>query len=182
MNLEQCREICSSGWPSNQREQARFDAEQWLIQEVERLTIESDGNLNEGFNAASDYLSYSHSKQSDEIAELKRKLEEITADRNECLALAKSNFAKLLESKARVAQLRYAIDAHLNPCGCLNGCEFCNGKTTLEEALALPHDDTALKEYRNAVIDSVASKFSTRGEILATDEVAAEIRVMKGGE
>lgn len=26
MNLEQCREMCSSGWPSNQREQARFDA------------------------------------------------------------------------------------------------------------------------------------------------------------
>lgn len=75
MNLEQCKEICSSGWPSNQREQARFDAEQWLIQEVERLTVESDGNLNEGFNAASDYLSYSHSKQSDEIAKLRTELE-----------------------------------------------------------------------------------------------------------
>ena len=31
---------------------------------------------------------------------------------------------------------RVAIDAHLNPCGCFNGCEFCNGKATLSEALA----------------------------------------------
>lgn len=37
LNLEQCKEICSAGWPNNQREQVRFDAEQWLIQEVERL-------------------------------------------------------------------------------------------------------------------------------------------------
>ena len=31
---------------------------------------------------------------------------------------------------------RVAIDAHLNPCGCFNGCEFCNGKATLSEALS----------------------------------------------
>ena len=117
-----------------------------------------------------------------EIAELKRKLEEITADRNECLALAKSNFAKLLESKARVAQLRYAIDAHLNPCGCLNGCEFCNGKTTLEEALALPHDDTALKEYRDAVIDDcIATTNQVLDGLEGADNVADALRVMKGG-
>jgi len=37
MTLEEAKEICAKGWPENQRMQQRFDVEQWLISEVERL-------------------------------------------------------------------------------------------------------------------------------------------------
>jgi hypothetical protein len=36
--LEEAKEVCAQGWPENQRMQRRFDVEQWLISEVERLS------------------------------------------------------------------------------------------------------------------------------------------------
>ena len=51
-------------------------------------------------------------------------------------ALIKRHADQLATQAEQIKVARDAIDAHLNPCGCFNGCEFCNGKTTLEEALA----------------------------------------------
>ncbi len=47
---------------------------------------------------------------------------------------------RLSDATKQNVLLRNAIDAHLNPCGCLKGCEFCNGKYSLDEALAATAD------------------------------------------
>ena len=57
MNLEMLKDIFSGGWPRNQREQARFDAEHWAINEIESLTQELASAMDEGFNMGSDYFS-----------------------------------------------------------------------------------------------------------------------------
>ena len=95
----------------------------------------------------------------EEIAELKRQLKEWRDQAHQLLSNYEHSEKQLAESQAREARLREAIDAHVNPCGCFNGCEFCNGKTPLEEALALPHDDTALKEYRDAEAEFADARF-----------------------
>lgn len=43
---------------------------------------------------------------------------------------------KVAQQSAALKLARDAIDAHLNPCGCSNGCEFCSGKGYLSDALA----------------------------------------------
>ena len=45
MTLEEAKDICAKGWPENQRMQHRFDVEQWLISEVERLTPPTDAGM-----------------------------------------------------------------------------------------------------------------------------------------
>ena len=52
--------------------------------------------------------------------------------------------AEISRLKGVIAKCEAAIDSHLNPCGCFNGCEFCSGKESLEEALA------AIKEVDHA--------------------------------
>ena len=56
----------------------------------------------------------------------------------------KDQAAEISRLKGVIAKCEAAIDSHLNPCGCFNGCEFCSGKESLEEALA------AIKEIDHA--------------------------------
>ena len=44
--------------------------------------------------------------------------------------------AEIARLKAVIGKCEGAIDTYLNPCGCFQGCEFCNGKVSFEEALA----------------------------------------------
>ena len=92
----------------------------------------------------------------EEIARLEEKLETsgyspITEEVEDILRSKNQNlFNALMESTKRadgqaaeisrlkgvIAKCEAAIDSHLNPCGCFNGCEFCGGKATFEEAIA----------------------------------------------
>ena len=92
----------------------------------------------------------------EEIARLEEKLETsgyspFTEEVEDILRSKNQNlFNALMESKKRtgeqaaeitrlkgvIAKCEAAIDSHLNPCGCFNGCEFCGGKATFEEAIA----------------------------------------------
>ena len=92
----------------------------------------------------------------EEIARLEEKLETsgyspITEEVEDILRSKNQNlFNALMESTKRadgqsaeisrlkgvIAKCEAAIDSYLNPCGCFNGCEFCGGKATFEEALA----------------------------------------------
>ena len=56
----------------------------------------------------------------------------------------KDQAAEISRLKGVIAKCALSIDSYLNPCGCFNGCEFCNGTTTFEEALA------AIKEIDHA--------------------------------
>ena len=50
--------------------------------------------------------------------------------------LSAGQAAEISRLKGVIAKCEAAIDSHLNPCGCFNGCEFCGGKATFEEAIA----------------------------------------------
>ncbi|MBK6588114.1 MAG: hypothetical protein IPG22_07460 [Acidobacteria bacterium] len=66
---------------------------------------------------------------------------------------------RLSDATKQNVLLRNAIDAHLNPCGCLKGCEFCNGKYSLDEALAATAD---LGEYTLCEKEPVAGLHENR--------------------
>ena len=63
-------------------------------------------------------------------------LEGDTSRISELLDQNEEQAAEITRLKAVIAKCEAAIDSHLNPCGCFNGCEFCSGKESLEEALA----------------------------------------------
>lgn len=64
------------------------------------------------------------------------------------LALEQQNLALAAAIEVKDA----AIEARLNPCGCFSGCEFCNGKITLEEALAVKPSPDLLAERDRSVV------------------------------
>lgn len=101
-----------------------------------------------------------------QIADLKRQLEEASSLAKRCsdwgeerrqsaldacemaMQRKEENEAlrqQLAESQAREAQLREALE-RIVP-------RFCVGYETKSDALALQHDDSSLREYRNAVIE-----------------------------
>ena len=61
-----------------------------------------------------------------------------------------------LELAAAIEVKDAAIETHLNPCGCFNGCEFCNGKVTLGEALAVKPSTDLLAKRDAALLREVA--------------------------
>jgi hypothetical protein len=63
---------------------------------------------------------------------------------------------ELAAAQAENEHLREAIDAHLNPCGCLNGCEFCKTKMTLEEALTTTSPSDYLQEHDAKLVERIA--------------------------
>ena len=63
-------------------------------------------------------------------------LEGDTSRISELLEQNEKQATEIARLKGVIAKCEAAIDSHLNPCGCFNGCEFCSGKESLEEALA----------------------------------------------
>lgn len=131
-----------------------------------------------------------HHNQADlaEIAELKRQLADLQGGcapyimlKDATLKMAKT---LLLESQAREARLREALIRHE---------ALTRPLDSTVAALALPHDDTALKEYRDAVIEKCAviaanaclvppdGGTPTVEEAAVSEEAARRIRKLKGG-
>lgn len=145
-----------------------------------------------------------------EIAELKRQLEE--AKDSEALAIsARSQFEKMLhkqaetisgfekqlaESQAREARLREFIgdvskQTPEKP-DYWSSCSQCeHNSSEAEDFIALPHDDTALKEYHDSIVEKCAviagnsclvppdGGSPTVDEAAVSEEAARRIRTMR---
>lgn len=73
--------------------------------------------------------------------------------------------AKLVESQAREAKLREALEE------IKKFTSFVGTFIVAEDALALPHDDTALKEYRKKVLLEAADWFDKDAGVYGMDSM-----------
>ena len=79
---------------------------------------------------------------------------------------------ELAEAQAREAKLRAAlmfIDRNLKTDEQLDGIDFANELYEIEQALALPTDDTALKEFKRKVLLDAADQFDIEANVMHID-------------
>lgn len=107
------------------------------------------------------------------MADLNSRWKNVKAERLMTSALDESRIKELESTISEQAEIirmaRIAIDEHLNPCGCLSGCEFCNGKVSLEEALA-----KLVSTPDNSRITELESTIAAQAEQIKQMEIEAD--------
>ena len=120
------------------RKHMRNGAAEIIKLRAENASLKEVISLSEDSRLMDEYikLERANARQAERIAELEAQLViekgqlDLRDEENRIL------FSKTEDQSAALAMAKTALENELRPCGCLNGCEFCGGKVSLESALA----------------------------------------------